>query len=181
MRARITGADHVWLHKSGKLRVRVDFFPDPGDPLYDGCHVRVPERPLTPEEQAQVDAAPTPEERAAVLEQILAGIPKVWRVNPINCHMFLLPVGFTPDDLDGAVRERMAALKQQMSLTEAMGYGELQGLSPELRPATRPPQGEGQALIPTQEKEWTPALVQQAGMVLNGREVEEVESAGGET
>lgn len=161
--------NQVWPHKSGKLRVRVDFFPDIGDPLYDGCHVEVPERPLTPEEEAQVAVGKTPEEQNAILEEILAGIPKVWRVNPINCHMFLLPIGFTQNDLEDAISSRIPELKAIMAEAEKQGSKELRGLPLNLQVATCPPKGEGEALISGEE--WTPALVQQAGDVLNGLEV----------
>ena len=41
MKAPITSAGHVWIHpKHGALRVRGDFFPDPGGPLYDGPEVQ---------------------------------------------------------------------------------------------------------------------------------------------
>ena len=174
MKARITSAGHVWLHpKDGTLRVRVDFFPDPGDPLYDGCHIQVPDRPLTPEEEAQVAKGETDEEQGAILEQIVATIPKVRQLNPIDCHMFLLPLGFTQQALDEAVRSRITGLKQKMTLDAALGYIELQGLPSDLCLATKPPKGEGQALVPTLEKEWTPTLVQQAGAVLSGVEVQE--------
>ena len=174
MKARITSAGHVWLHpKDGTLRVRVDYFPDPGDPLYDGCYVYVPERPLTPEEEAQVGAGETDEEQKAILDQILATIPKVWQTNPINCHMFHLPLGFTADDLDQAMRARMAPLKAKMAQDEDFGYDELQFLPPELRTFTTPEKGPGQALIPTTETEWTPDLVTQAAAILNGKEVSE--------
>lgn len=164
--------NQVWPHKSGKLRVRVDFFPDIGDPLYDGCHVEVPERPLTPEEEAQVAVGKTPEEQNAILEEILAGIPKVWRVNPINCHMFLLPIGFTQNDLEDAIASRMPELKQKMA-SDALYATELRGLPLNLQGATYVLKGKGVVLIPTFEKEWTPILIQQAGDVLNGLEVQE--------
>lgn len=214
MKARITSPSHVWPYKRDAklLRVRVDFYPDSGDPLYDGCHVQAPERGLTPGEESQIPTGKADEkqlvilgerlaaipnvwgvnpincrkllapvgftqheldEAATVLEGILAGIPKVWRVNPINCHFFLLPLGFTQDDLDEAVRERIKGLKQKMTLDAALGHTELHGLPSDLCFATCPPKGEGQALIPTSEKEWTPALVEQAGLILDGHEISE--------
>ncbi len=179
MKARITSAGHVWLHhKSGMLRVRVDFFPDPGDPLYDGCRVQVPERPFNAEELAQVDEvfddeSKTDAEKSAWLEQFMAAcaIPKVWRTNPINCHMFLMPLGFTQADLDQAIEVRMAELKAKMATDQADGYSQLHGMPPQLCVATRPPKGDGLALIPTAEKEWTQQLAEQAGAILDGKEI----------
>lgn len=213
MKAQITSASHVWPdEKTGLLRVRVDFFPGSSDPLYDGCHVQVPERGLTPQEEAQLSTSGISEgqstvlkevlatipniwgvnpidcrklllpvgftwddlnQAATILEGILAGIPKVWRVNPINCHMFLLPLGFTQNDLLVAVAERMPQLKAVMSEAKKHGFKELRGFPNQMCYATRPPKGEGQALIPTVEKEWTPTLVEQAGSLLNGLEVQE--------
>lgn len=139
MKAQITSASHVWRHeKTGLLRVRVDFFPDSGDPLYDGCCVN-------------------------------------GKVNPINCHMFLLPIGFTQDDLGKAIRERMVGLKANMAMRATGGHSDISidDMPKSLLQATYPLKGEGQALIPTLEKKWTPALVSQAGAVLNGLEVRE--------
>lgn len=169
MKARIASASHVWPHKSGKLRIRVDFFPEESDPLYEGCHVEVPERALTPEEEARVAKGKTEEEQHTILEQILAAIPKVWRVNPINCHMFLLPVGFTQKDLQDAISSRIPELKKTMADAKKQGFSELRGLPRELQSATQPPKGKGKALV--SGKEWNWEAVAQASIKLNGLEV----------
>jgi len=133
--------------------------------------VQVPERGLTPEEESQVAEGKTKEEQRNIYEQILATIPKVWRVNPINCHMFLLPIGFTQKDLEDAIANRIPELKAVMADADRQSFKELRGLPNRLRGATCPPKGEGVSLI--SGKEWTPTLVQQAGIVLNGLEVQE--------
>lgn len=173
MKARITSASHIWPDKSGLLRIRVDFFPDVSDPLYDGCHVQVPERPLTPEERPEWEKCKTDECRNALL--VKWGIAKVWRVNPINCHMFLLPIGFTQEDLNLAIAERLVNLKYYMRSRELAGYADISidDMPKSLLRATCPLKGEGQVLIPTLEKKWTPELVSQAGIMLNGLEVQE--------
>ena len=134
MKAQITKPIEPYKRDDTLLRVRVDFTPEPSDPLYDG-----------------------------------------YQTSPINCHFFLLPLGFTQDDLDKAVQERMAGLKGYMAERAATGHGDISvdSMPVSLRSATRPPKGQGQALIPTLEKRWTPALVEQAGFVLKDREVME--------
>jgi len=176
MKAQITKPIEPYKRDGMLLRVRVDFTPEPSDPLYDGCHVQVPERPLTEEERPEWEKCETDECRDALL--VKWGIAKVWQTNPINCHFFYLPIGFTDNDLNQAIAERMVGLKGYMAERAATGHGDISvdSMPMSLRSATCPPKGQGQSLIPTLEKKWTPALVEQAGQVLSGREITEAKS-----
>jgi len=100
MKAQVTLPIEPYRKDSKLLRVRVDFFPDPGDPLYEGCHVQAPERPLTPEEEAQLTTSRVYGAQLDCLKEILAAIPNTWGVNPIDCRKLLQPVGFTEEDLN---------------------------------------------------------------------------------
>ena len=146
MKARITNPIEPYKRDDTLLRIRVDFIPDIGDPLYEGCHIQVPERGLTEGERLEWNKCETDECRDELL--IKWGIAKVWRTNPINCHFFYLPIGFTQDDLDKAISSRLVSLKEHMTGRALGGYTDLSidDLPRFLQKSPALVKGEGQAL-----------------------------------
>ena len=94
--------------KRGNL-VRVDFYLEPGEPLYGTYYVPLPKREITSKELARFTDKNGVVDQAAVETFIAKNIGYEYRNTPFNCHFFQQPA--TLEDLDDAVQERIKTLK----------------------------------------------------------------------
>lgn len=74
------------IHK-GFLKVRVDYYPEPGDACYAACNVLVP---------AKDPPAGLPEEQ---FEQWFKDVPKKLQLNPALCHFVTIPQDISSEQL----------------------------------------------------------------------------------
>lgn len=77
-------------HK-GKLKLRLDVYPDPKDRTYKLHYVRVPTRPFTEEEERD--------------PKLAEKVPREWRVNPCLCHFVEVDEDTTPAQLREIIHE----------------------------------------------------------------------------
>lgn len=101
--------DSTQMNKKGQEFVRVDFYLEKGEPLYDGYRVRMPARELTEKELSSLtgkDGAISKADYEAFVDKNIG-----WEMKdtPFNCHMFAKPA--TLEDLDDAVQARIKLLK----------------------------------------------------------------------
>lgn len=101
--------DSTQTDKKGQEFVRVDFYLEKGEPLYDGYHVRVPARELTEKEMTGLNGKDGAISKADYEAFVDKNIGWEMKDTPFNCHFFAKPA--TLDDLDDAVQARIKLLK----------------------------------------------------------------------
>lgn len=105
--------DSFQTNKKGEEFVRVDFYLDEGDPLFNSYYIDQPKRELTSDELDKSLKG----EKSFTKEQLNKYITDNigWeKVNtPFNCHFFRKPVSL--EDLDDKVKERIILLKKNIT------------------------------------------------------------------
>ena len=109
---------HEW-----KDKIRVDFYFDPTDPYYEKHYVREPARPLTEKEISTLkneDGGILKADFDAFVEK---NIGWVWVNSPFNCHFMTVPK--TLEDLDDAVKDRLATLRNSVTVDVAKASSDI--------------------------------------------------------
>ncbi len=89
--------------KDGRLKVRIDIYPNPGTKTYDIHHIEVPVIP--PEGYpGEVDKDGNPLNYEDY-ETWLESLPKVWQTNPFLCHFIVIDKDMFRDALEQYVKE----------------------------------------------------------------------------
>ncbi|AGG07986.1 hypothetical protein B1778_04365 [Dehalococcoides mccartyi] len=101
--------DSTQVNKKGQEFVRVDFYLEKGEPLYDGYRVRMPARELTEKELTSLTGKGGNISKADYEAYVDKHIGWEMKDTPFNCHMFAKPA--TLEDLDDAVQARIKLLK----------------------------------------------------------------------
>lgn len=101
--------DSTQVNKKGQEFVRVDFYLEKGEPLYDGYRVRMPARELNEKELSSLTNKDGVISKADYEAYVDKNIGWEMQDTPFNCHMFAKPA--TLEDLDDAVQARIKLLK----------------------------------------------------------------------
>jgi len=101
--------DSTQVNKKGQEFVRVDFYLEKGEPLYDGYRVRMPARELTEKELTSLTGKGGNISKADYEAYVDKHIGWEMKDTPFNCHFFAKPASL--EDLDDAVQARIKLLK----------------------------------------------------------------------
>jgi len=101
--------DSTQTNKKGQEFVRVDFYLEKGEPLYNGYRVRMPVRELTEKEMTGLTGKNGAISKAAYNAYVNKNIGWEMKDTPFNCHFFAKPASL--EDLDDAVQARIKLLK----------------------------------------------------------------------
>ena len=101
--------DSTQTNKKGQEFVRVDFYFEKGEPLYNGYRVRMPVRELTEKEMTGLTGKNGAISKANYEAFVEKNIGWEMKDTPFNCHMFAKPASL--EDLDDAVQARIKLLK----------------------------------------------------------------------
>jgi len=99
------------IDEDGNLKVRLDFYPEPGAKSYASQHVQVPDT-NNPQYKAgyqgKVSSEGNPIDELDYAKWI-GGIPKVWVINPCLSHFVTVPPDVTADELASYISQTFGA------------------------------------------------------------------------